>query len=40
MSDSFVGARCEANSCGVHSNETYIEYEAHMKEGVYRFVPC
>ena len=41
MSDSFEGAGCESNSCGVHSNETYVEFEAHMKEeGVYRFSMC
>ena len=41
MSDSFGGAGCESNSCGVHSNETYVEFEAHMKEeGVYRFSMC
>ena len=42
MSDSFEGAGCESNSCGVHSNETQVEYEAHINESsiYWFFTPC
>jgi hypothetical protein len=50
MDDSFEGAQCGGvyeggyvyDSCGVHSNETQVEYEAHINESsiYWSFTPC